>query len=296
MQREVRWEHMYLDELEEAFANRPAIFLPYGLCEPHGPQNALGCDSLRAHGICCAAARQFGGIVAPVHYWHLHDYGEFSEWAHRAVGQVPRTWLTPMPPWLFFRIICYHLRTADAQGFHAAVLYTGHGGLHDRDVGPFVELIQPHVGARLAFVRDIDDLRNDPNTDMEWADHAGKGETSMLWAVEPSCTDLSRLPPRRQAGPHFAMGENAYDASLRQGEWMIQHKAEHLIKTAQSLLDAYKSEKPKHTLNTYAAVEKLWRDVVSPALPEFWCMKYGDGGVPEDSVWHTNWRIPEGID
>ena len=53
---EVRWERMFPDELEEAFARCPVLYLPYGLCEPHGPQSALGCDGLRAHAICRRAA------------------------------------------------------------------------------------------------------------------------------------------------------------------------------------------------------------------------------------------------
>ena len=54
--REVRWERMFRDELEAAFAECPMVYLPYGLCEPHGPQNALGMDALRAHGISCLTA------------------------------------------------------------------------------------------------------------------------------------------------------------------------------------------------------------------------------------------------
>ena len=34
--REVRWERMFPDELEAAFAACPMAYLAYGLCEPHG--------------------------------------------------------------------------------------------------------------------------------------------------------------------------------------------------------------------------------------------------------------------
>ena len=37
-------------------------------------------------------------------------------------------------------------------------------------------------------------------------EHAGRGKTSQLWAVAPDCVDLSRLPSKEDAGPHFAMG------------------------------------------------------------------------------------------
>ena len=39
--REVRWELMFPDELEAAVAEFPVVYMPYGLCEPHGPQNVL---------------------------------------------------------------------------------------------------------------------------------------------------------------------------------------------------------------------------------------------------------------
>ena len=55
--REVRWERMFRDELESAVRECPVVYFAYGLCEPHGPHNALGLDILKAHGICCAAAR-----------------------------------------------------------------------------------------------------------------------------------------------------------------------------------------------------------------------------------------------
>jgi len=72
MRREVRWERMFVDELEAAFAACPVAYLPYGLCEPHGPQNALGCDGLRAHAFCRRAAELHGGIVAPTMFWNIH--------------------------------------------------------------------------------------------------------------------------------------------------------------------------------------------------------------------------------
>ena len=68
MLREVRWERMFPDELEAAFASCPVLYLPYGLCEPHGPVNAVGLDALKAHAICVRAAREHGGIVAPADY------------------------------------------------------------------------------------------------------------------------------------------------------------------------------------------------------------------------------------
>src|SRR5215831_11393881 len=71
--REVRWERMFPDELEQRFQDCPVVYFAYGLCEPHGPQNAVGLDTLKAHAIACRAAQTHGGIVAPPDYWHIHE-------------------------------------------------------------------------------------------------------------------------------------------------------------------------------------------------------------------------------
>ena len=45
---EVRWERMFPDQLERRYADWPVLYQTYGLCEPHGPHNALGLDALKA--------------------------------------------------------------------------------------------------------------------------------------------------------------------------------------------------------------------------------------------------------
>src|SRR5262245_55790777 len=205
--REVRWERMFPDELERAFAAAPVVYFAYGLCEPHGPQNTLGLDTLKAHALACRAAEAYGGIVAPPDYWHIHDLGGYSMWATRWVGEVARKWLTPVPPWIHFKNICYHLRAADDLGFQAAILLTGHYGPNWEDLKKLVELLQPRVGTRLYALPDWEaNLPGFDNDGQSTGDHAGKVETSLLWALEPECVDLSRQPPEGTPGAHFAMG------------------------------------------------------------------------------------------
>ena len=224
--REVRWERMFPDELERAVAERPVVYFAYGLCEPHGPHNAVGLDALKAHGIACEAARAHGGIVAPPDYWHIHELSGYAVWADRSVGQVERSWLTAMPPWMHFKNICYHIRTADMLGFHAAILLTGHYGPNWEDLKTLLDLVQPHVGTRLYGLPDFE--ANQPGFDEDGrrtGDHAGKVETSLLWALHPECVDLSRVPPPDEEGPHFAMGRNARESNRRVGERMVPMKS-----------------------------------------------------------------------
>ena len=207
--REVRWERMFPDELERAFAECPLVYFTYGLCEPHGPQNALGLDALKAHAIACRAAQEHGGIVAPPDYWHIHGLGGYAVWAARYVGEVERAWLTCVPPWVHFKNILYQIRAADVLGFHAGVFLTGHYGPNWEDLKTMLDLLQPHVGMRLYGLPDWE--ANTPGFDNDGksgGDHAGKVETSLLWALEPECVDVSRIPPRSEQGAHFAMGKD----------------------------------------------------------------------------------------
>jgi creatinine amidohydrolase len=288
---------MFPDELERAFAECPVVYFAYGLCEPHGPQNAVGLDALKAHGIACAAARAHGGIVAPPDYWHIHELSGYAGWAHQNVGQVERSWLTAMPPWQHFKNILYHLRAADRLGFHAAIFLTGHYGPNWQDLKTLLELVQPHVGTRLFGLPDFE--ANQPGFDGDGksgGDHAGKVETSLLWALEPDCVDLSRLPAPDQPGPHFAMGANAREADRRTGERMVEDEVRWLGDKARELLEAYGREKPAHPLQTFEDVEWLWETAVRPRLKEFRTMQDDREGrvpPPEGSVWHANWRVPE---
>ena len=294
---EVRWERMFPDQLEAAFAACPVVYHPYGLCEPHGPQNAVGLDALKAHGIACETAQAHGGIVAPPDYWHIHELGGYALWSQKAVGEVTRSWLTCMPPWQHFKNICYHIRSADVLGFQAAIFLTGHYGPNWKDLKTLVDLVQPHVGTRLYALPDLE--ANQPGFDNDGksgGDHAGKVETSLLWALRPECVDLSRVPPEDTPGAHFAMGSTVRQSNRLTGERMVRDEVEWLGAKAGELLADYTALQPEHALRTFEDVERLWEDVVRPALKGFETMKdaWTEGeSVPESSVWHANWRVPD---
>jgi creatinine amidohydrolase len=294
--REVRWERMFPDELEAAMAACPVVYFAYGLCEPHGPQSAVGLDALKAHAICCAAARQHGGIVAPRDYWHVHEIGPYASWAATNVGER-RPWLTAVPPWIHFKNICYHVRAADALGFHAAVLFTGHSGPNWHDLKTLVEILQPHVAMRLCGLPDFE--ANQPGFDNDnhsGGDHAGKVETSLLWAAEPDCVDISRLPDAQAPGPHFAMGADARLSNRLTGQRMIADQVRFLGQKQRELLDQYAATPPRtpsHRPLSFADVERIWTDEIEPKLPDFQSMQYlGRTPPPAGSRWLLNHEIP----
>ena len=295
--KDVRWERMFPDQLEAAFKACPLVWYTYGLCEPHGPQNAVGLDSLKAHAIACRAAREHGGIVAPPDYWHIHEIGGYALWADRSVGQPERSWLTCMPPWQHFKNVCYHIRQADALGFHAALLITGHYGPNWQDLNTLIELIQPHVGTRLYSLPDFE--ANQPGFDEDGkssGDHAGKVETSLLWATHPECVDITRLPGRGEKGPHFAMGKTAYESNRRVGERMVHDEVAWLGRKSKDLLKDYQEEETVNRMRTFEEVERFWVDIIRPRFGEFKTMQenWQDGPkLPESSIWHPNSHIPD---
>jgi creatinine amidohydrolase len=292
--REVRWERMFPDELEAAFARFPVAWFSYGLCEPHGPQNTVGLDALKAHAICCAAAHAHGGIVAPPDYWHIHELGRWANWLHKSVGQPPRAWMTAVPPWHHFKNVCYHIRAAEAAGFHAAIFLTGHYGPNWVDLKTMLGLLQPHVGTRLYGLPDFEaNVPGFANDGKSGADHAGRVETSLLWALEPSCVDVSRIPkPGDPGAPYFAMGPNAAESDRRVGERMVADEVRWLGDKARELLAEYDRIKPAHGMRTFTRVEELWETLIRPQIPQFKSMEWIEA-VPEDSRWRENQTIPK---
>ncbi|MBO0701335.1 MAG: creatininase family protein [Candidatus Dormibacteraeota bacterium] len=290
---EVRWERMFRDQLEQRFTACPVLYLTYGLCEPHGPHNAVGLDGLKAHGLAVAAARAHGGIVAPPDYWHIHEIGGYARWGHDNVGDA-RTWLTSLPPWQHFKNVLYQIRAADSLEFEAVILLTGHYGPNWMDLKTLAQLVQPAVGARLYALPDFE--ANEPGFDGASGDHAGKVETSLLWALEPQCVDMSRLPLGGEPGQRFAMGADAGRSDRREGERMVADEVAWLGRKAQELLREFRDSRPAVRLRSFEAVEELWEREIRPRVPSFKSMqdRPGDASLPElpaASRWHTNWRV-----
>jgi creatinine amidohydrolase len=242
----------------------------------------------------------YGGIVAPPDYWHIHEIGGYANWSYHAVGTPPRTWLTSMPPWQHFKNVCYHIRAIDALGFQAAILLTGHYGPNWQDLNRLVALLQPYVGAWLYALPDFEaNTRGFDGDGERRGDHAGKVETSLLWALRPDCVDVSRIPehwtpdPVLGFGP-FAMGPDAAQANCITDEQMGRSEVDWLGAKAQQLLTAFVQTKPAQRLITFTAVEDVWHTVIVPQLPQFETMKPewpGQPTLPQDSPWRVNHTV-----
>lgn len=294
--RDVRWERMFPDELERAFAECPAVYLTYGLCEPHGPHSVLGLDALKAHALCVRTAQASGGIVAPADFWNIHEIGTFAVWAYEKIGEV-RPWLTAVPPWVHFKQVCYQIRAVDVLGFEAALLVTEHYGVNAPDLKRLVALLQPHFRMRIDAVTDADANKPGFTGAGESGDHAGKVETSLLWALEPECIDMSRLNEGADSRFRFAQGEDAKNADRRTGERMVQDQVVWLGKKVQDLLDVYRAQPTQDRQpKTFQEIEEIWSTAIEPELSSFESMQSlsprDESGPPSESRWFRNWPTP----
>ena len=290
----VRWEEMFPDQLDAALARCPLVYLTFGLCEPHGLHNAVGLDALKAHAVACRAAETHGGIVAPPFFWHTHELAYYAPWGARTIGDQ-NPWLTSIPPWVLFKMLWYQLRAVAARGFHAAIVLTGHDGSPD-DFRRVCDIFMQHSPLRIWAGGDEEAI------DVEGieGDHAGKCETSQLWALRPELVDMSRLAPGMpdEIRRIMATGRDAGESSRRLGERIVDSQVAWLGRKASELLGAWQPparpapRTPGNPLGalTFGEAERIWREAVEPLLPTFSSMNMEPDQAPTDpaSPWAAN--------
>lgn len=180
---QVQWELMLPAEFRSAQSALPVCFLPLGTVEWHGEHNALGLDAIKAHALCIEAALAAGGgIVHPPLYGGMGGLDKPAT----VVVEPELAWEnTLLRPWLEQLLYEFH-----RQGFRAMILLTGHYG-HNQ------QIVVRETAARMAERLQIPIL----GTPEYWlahdvgylGDHAGIGETSLLWYLQPDLVALNRI-------------------------------------------------------------------------------------------------------
>ena len=57
MHEKTLWSELLPHEFKTRLADCPIVYLPLGLCEPHGQVSAFGLDTIKAEWICNEAAK-----------------------------------------------------------------------------------------------------------------------------------------------------------------------------------------------------------------------------------------------
>lgn len=189
----IQWERMLPKEYRNAFAKLPVLFMPLGTVEWHGEHNALGLDSLKAHELLVQSAHKAGGgVVHPPLYGGMGGLDKpatvIMEGEYAWENQLLRPWLEKL---------CYEFHRNE---FKAIIILTGHYG-HNQ------QIVVREVAARMTERLRIPVLGLPEYwlaLDAEyWGDHAGIGETSLLWYLHPDLVDMTRI----KGDPDYSVGD-----------------------------------------------------------------------------------------
>jgi len=249
----VQWQEMFPDELAEARDRFPLCYMPYGLCEPHGPQNAIGLDGLKAHALCVRAAREHGGVVAPPVFWHMAEGSPVNRrFMERVNVAYAESFLTCIPSELFLKTFLYQIRSVIQRGFRSFIAVTGHYGGIEEDMRDVAAAFYRHCGAPHWVIADHQCMYHKDFA----GDHAGKCETSQLWALRPELVDISRLP-EEDGWTGFASSSKARVASRRTGEHIVASQVASLGDAARRLVACAPTELPSIDMDR---TETIWQE------------------------------------
>ena len=178
LQREVRLERMRPGQIDQAIAERPAMYVPFGSIEWHGRQNPVGLDAIKAHEQLVSLAAWAGGVVYPPVFFG-------SGGGH---GEYPHSFM--VAPDAMVALVTQLLHHFQRDGFAAAILLSGHYPNRKEYLDGAVEAYRAAGGTMrvLAIVEsEIPD---------GVGDHAAKVETSFMLHLHPETVDMSALAGR----------------------------------------------------------------------------------------------------
>ncbi|MFC5405325.1 creatininase family protein [Cohnella soli] len=250
------WSELLPYEFKRRLAKFPLVYLPLGLCEPHGQVSAFGLDTIKAEWLCRQAAERIGGIVAPSMGYHIHESGNHAKWLEETIGEE-NPHMTSVPPAIFLHFFLYQLRAFVNAGFRKIVVLTGHGGGNQKDIRLAAEKFMERVPVKIW-------VRSDPELveGIYDGDHAGKYEISQLMYIRPDLVDMGALHYEDVpgSGGRLALGTDADEASPMLGGQIMQASLDRLCMEARQLKDqAVSTSIPRIP---YYTVEMIWSEVL----------------------------------
>ncbi len=256
----VRWEDLRPDQFVARRIARPVVYLPVGLCEPHGHVAALGLDTHKARWLCERAAMRVGGIVAPTQGYHVHESGFHAAWLDDVVGDEVGG-LASLSPRAALHHFLYQLRAFANNAFRHAIVVTGHVGGSERDLASWSAAFSERFPLSVIVTDDV-------TLSGERGDHAGRYEISALMHVAPELVDLTLLDRATRPGGlgRLALGDDAGDASPEHGRRVMERALERLCLLVEGLpRDPGPSASPMRGAIGFADVERLYASLCASA-------------------------------
>lgn len=278
----VNWEELLPDTFKKRQSECPIVYLPMGLCEPHGHIAALGLDTLKAVYLCREAAKRFGGIVAPTQGYQIHETGFHAPWLAEVVGNE-KAFLTSMPPSLIAQNLLYQLRSFVNAGFKAAMIITGHSGGNQCDLRTVASAFTEATDFPVHLASDPEFVEGKHS-----GDHAGVYEISQLMYIRTELVDLSLINRQHEpnSGGRLALYSSAAQATPEYGKQIMEDILA-AIELKQKELLAQCSKTSEHPRISMQTTEDIWQKL-SPTVHS-WTSNNHYPVQPQltpDSIWY----------
>ena len=280
----LKWAELLPDEFLEKQREFPVVYLPMGLCEPHGHISAFGLDTIKAEFICERAAAKAGGIVAPTQGYHIHETGYHAPWLEEVLGEA-NPYMTSIPPEVLLHLFLYQLRAFSNAGFQAAVVVSGHAGGNQDDLRLVASAFMQKFSMKI-------EIRADPELvkGKFQGDHAGKYEISQLMYIRPDLIHMSKINRKKEDKVlgRFALGEDAAEASPQMGKEIMKTCVAETCRIANDLNKKLKSEKSPLNIS-FKEIEDVWRDILAQRKSwTTWNLHQGQKPVGAASKWKSH--------
>lgn len=279
----VKWAELLPEEFLERQQQCPIVYLPMGLCEPHGHIAAFGLDTIKAEYICEAAARLFGGVVAPVQGYHIHETGYHAPWLEEVVGEV-NPHMTSIPPDILLHLFLYQLRTFSNAGFKAVVVITGHAGGNQDDLRMVASAFMEKFSMKIEVRADPELVKGRYN-----GDHAGKFEISQLMYIRPDLIDMTKIYEQHKDKSlgRFALGLDAAEASREFGQEIMEACVNETCNIAEELFLTIDGNASADRIN-FEQLNSIWQEIAGKR--ENWAtykLHEGQNPAGDRSRWKT---------
>jgi creatinine amidohydrolase len=167
-----QFEKMFPGDLEARLQAMPMLVMPLGTLEWHSYHLPAGLDGLVAAGIAEQIADALDAVLLPVSYW--------------AAGGVPYPYTLKLPGTIVEPLMVALFEQFGEMGFRVITAFTGHFGLEQTLIlKRAAQVVMSRSPVTILPITDYDLI-----PELYAGDHAGVGETSLLWALHP---DLVRL-------------------------------------------------------------------------------------------------------
>ncbi|MBD3922469.1 creatininase family protein [Paenibacillus sp. PR3] len=255
----VLWSELLPHEFRNRMKYNPTVYLPLGLCEPHGQVSAFGLDTIKAEWLCEQAALRVGGIVAPSMGYHIHETGYHARWLEEEIGDN-NPHMTGIPPAVMLQLFLYQLRAFVNAGFRTIIVISGHSGGNQVDIRRAADLFMRHIPVHVW-------VRSDPELveGLYEGDHAGKYELSQQMYLRPDLVDMRARSYENEpdSGGRLALGLDADEASPELGKLIMEACLDRLCVEADRMKRMYANEEIPPI--NYGLIQIIWSELLRTA-------------------------------